>query len=65
MGHAKAIDLVYDLAQQKTRFTEKALFRLYRMLQAEPVSNVREPAGGEEKRTELNCGCGGWKTGDF
>lgn len=56
VGHAKAIDLIYDLAQNNTLFTEKELFRLCRMVQAEQVSDVHGPAGGWKKEPNSTVG---------
>jgi Fic family protein len=56
VGHAKAIDLIYDLAQEKTRFTEKELFRLCRMVQAGQVSETYEPAGEWKKEPNSTVG---------
>lgn len=56
VGHAKAIDLIYDLAQEKRRFTEKELFRLCRMVQAEQVSDVHGPAGEWKKEPNSTVG---------
>jgi Fic family protein len=56
VGHAKAIGLIYDLAQNNTLFTEKELFRLCRMVQAEQVSDVHGPAGGWKKEPNSTVG---------
>jgi Fic family protein len=56
VGHAKAIDLIYDLAQTKTRFTKQELFKLCRMVQAGQVSEVHEPAGEWKKEPNSTMG---------
>ncbi|MFH2058772.1 MAG: Fic family protein [Pseudomonadota bacterium] len=45
VGHARAIDLVYDLVENKTPFTEKELFALHKAVQTEQVVDVYKPIG--------------------
>jgi Fic family protein len=56
VGHAKAIGLIYDLAQNNTLFTEKELFKLSRMVQGGQVSDVHGPAGGWKKEPNSTVG---------
>ncbi|MCF6248798.1 MAG: Fic family protein [Desulfobacula sp.] len=46
VGHARAIDLVYDLIQKETVFTEKELFSLHKAVQTKEVIDVYKPIGG-------------------
>ena len=41
VGHARAIDLVYDLVQNKTDFREKELFSLHKAVQTQAVIDVQ------------------------
>jgi len=45
VGHAKAIDLVYDLIRRESRLTEKDLFDLHKAVQTERVVDVYKPVG--------------------
>ena len=49
VGHARAIDLVYDLIQNKTPFTEKELFSLHKAVQTDIIIDVYKPVGGWKK----------------
>lgn len=49
MGYARAIDLVYDLLQDKSGFTEKELFALHKAVQTPVVVDVYKPIGGWKK----------------
>lgn len=46
VGHARAIDLVYDLVQNETIFTEKELFSLHEAVQTKEIVDVYKPIGG-------------------
>jgi len=56
VGHAKAIDLIYDLAKEKIRFIEKELFSLCKMVLAGQVSDVHKPAGEWKKEPNSTVG---------
>ena len=43
VGHARAIDLVYDLVQNETPFTEKQLFSLHKAVQTGIIVDVYKP----------------------
>ncbi len=45
VGHARAIDLVYDLIRRKSSLTEKDLFDLHKAVQTERVVDVYKPVG--------------------
>jgi Fic family protein len=45
VGHAKAIDLVYDLIRRESQLTEKDLFDLHKTVQTERVVDVYKPVG--------------------
>jgi Fic family protein len=45
VGHARAIDLVYNLVENKTPFTEQELFALHKAVQTEHVVDVYKPIG--------------------
>ena len=45
VGHAKAIDLVYDFIRRKSDLTEKDLFDLHKAVQTERVVDVYKPVG--------------------
>ena len=45
VGHARAIDLIYDLVQNETSFTENELFSLHTAVQAEVIVDVYKPVG--------------------
>ncbi|MCP4682288.1 MAG: Fic family protein [Desulfobacterales bacterium] len=49
VGHARAIDLVYDLVQNKTLFKEKELFALHKAVQTNIIVDVYKPVGGWKK----------------
>ena len=58
VGHARAIDLVYDLVQNKTPFTDNELFVLHKAVQTEVIVDVVE-SGGEgccKRRCETAAG---------
>ena len=45
VGHAKAINLVYDLIRRESQLTEKDLFDLHKAVQTERVVDVYKPVG--------------------
>ena len=45
VGHARAIDLIYQILQEDRNFTEEALFALHRAVQTEAVFDVYKPLG--------------------
>jgi len=45
VGHARAIDLVYDFIRRKSDLTEKDLFDLHKAVQAERIIDVYKPVG--------------------
>jgi len=45
VGHAKAIDLVYDFIRRKSDLTEKDLFDLHNAVQTERIIDVYKPVG--------------------
>ncbi len=49
VGHARAIDLVYELIQNDTVFREKELFSLHKAVQTQIVVDVYKPIGGWKK----------------
>ncbi|RLC14878.1 MAG: Fic family protein [Deltaproteobacteria bacterium] len=46
VGHARAIDIVYDLVQSEAIFTEKKLFSLHKAVQTKEIVDVYKPIGG-------------------
>ncbi|MCD4744344.1 MAG: Fic family protein, partial [Desulfobacteraceae bacterium] len=49
VGHARAIDLIYDLVENNNPFTEKELFSLHKAVQIKQVVDVYKPIGGWKK----------------
>ena len=49
VGHARAIDLVYEYLEQGRKFTEVDLFALHKAVQTEVVVDVYKPVGGWKK----------------
>ncbi|MEA3342201.1 MAG: Fic family protein, partial [Chloroflexota bacterium] len=45
VGHARAIDLVYDLIRRKSDLTEKDMFDLHKAVQTERIFDVYKPVG--------------------
>jgi Fic family protein len=45
VGHAKAIDLIYDLVKQETEITENDLFNLHKAVQTALLFDVNKPVG--------------------
>jgi Fic family protein len=56
VGHARAIDLVYDLVQNKTAFGKKELFSLHKAVQIKEVIDVYKPIGGWKKEPNSTVG---------
>ena len=46
VGHAKAIDLIYELVKQSKEITEQDLFKLHKAIQTERVADIYKPVGG-------------------
>ncbi len=49
VGHARAIDLIYDLVENMTIFTEKEMFSLHKAVQTQAIVDVYKPVGGWKK----------------
>jgi Fic family protein len=49
VGHAKAIDLIYELVDNKISFAEKDLFSLHKAVQTKDIVDVYKPIGGWKK----------------
>lgn len=49
VGHARAIDLVYDLVRKDAAITEEDLFALHRAVQTESVVDIMRPVGAWKK----------------
>ena len=45
VGHARAIDLVYDLIRSGSDLTEKDLFDLHKAVQTEQINDIYKPVG--------------------
>ena len=45
VGHARAIDLVYDIIRKKSGLTKKDLFGLHKAIQTERIFDVYKPVG--------------------
>lgn len=45
VGHARAIELIYDLVKRETEITENDLFNLHKAVQTELVFDVYQPVG--------------------
>jgi len=52
VGHARAIDLIYDLIRRKSDLTENDLFGLHKAIQTERIFDVYKPVGAW--KSELN-----------
>ena len=46
VGHARAIDLIYELIKRGSDLTETDLFQLHKAVQTQPVVDVFKPVGG-------------------
>ncbi|EFK09653.1 toxin-antitoxin system, toxin component, Fic family [delta proteobacterium NaphS2] len=49
VGHARAIDLVYELVEAGGAFTEEQLFSLHKAVQVQKIVDVYKPVGGWKK----------------
>ena len=49
VGHAKAIEIIYDLINNNTSFSEKCLFSLHRAVQTQEIIDIYKPIGGWKK----------------
>jgi len=56
VGHARAIDLVYEYLEQGRTFAEADLFALHKAVQAEFVVGVYKPVGGWKKEPNSTVG---------
>lgn len=56
VGHAKAIDLLYEFLQAGREFSEADLFALHRAVQTEVVVDVYKPVGGWKKEPNSTVG---------
>jgi len=45
VGHARAIDLIYDLVRGETKISEEDIFNLHKAVQTEAVFDVYKPVG--------------------
>ena len=45
VGHARAIDLIYDMASRQTQIVEQDIFELHRAVQTQIVIDVYKPVG--------------------
>ncbi|MBC2711075.1 MAG: Fic family protein [Desulfosarcina sp.] len=56
VGHARAIDLIYDCLQEGREFTKADLFALHKAVQTEVVVDVYKPVGGWKKEPNSTAG---------
>ncbi|MFH1981673.1 MAG: Fic family protein [Pseudomonadota bacterium] len=56
VGHAQAIDMVYDFLKRESAFTETDLFALHKAVQTEVVVDVYKPVGGWKKEPNSTVG---------
>ena len=59
VGHARAIDLVYDIIKRKSDLTENDLFELHKAIQTERIIDIYKPVGawkGEPNSTVIVSG---------
>jgi len=56
VGHARAIDLIYDLVQSERDFCETDLFALHKAVQTEVVFDVYKPVGSWKKEPNSTVG---------
>jgi len=56
VGHARAIDLVYDLLEKDVPFGEKALFNLHKAVQTQVIVDVYKPVGAWKKEPNSTVG---------
>ncbi len=45
VGHAKAIDLIYELTKRSEKITEQDLFKLHKAIQTERIADIYKPVG--------------------
>ena len=45
VGHAKAIDLIYELVKRSEKVTEQDLFKLHKAIQTERIADIYKPVG--------------------
>jgi Fic family protein len=56
VGHARAIDLIYECLQQGKEFSEADLFALHRAVQTEVIVDVYQPVGAWKKEPNSTAG---------
>lgn len=56
VGHARAIDLVYDLLETESPFGEEELFRFHKAVQTQAVIDVYKPVGAWKKEHNSTVG---------
>jgi Fic family protein len=56
VGHARAIDLIYDCLQKEKKFSETDLFALHKAVQTEVVVDIYKPVGGWKKEPNSTAG---------
>ena len=54
VGHARAIDLVYQLVENDTGLSQDRLFSLHRAVQTRQVIDIYKPVGGLEERAQFD-----------
>jgi Fic family protein len=56
VGHARAIDLIYDYLQKGRKFNESDLFALHKAVQTEVIVDVYKPVGAWKKEPNSTVG---------
>ncbi len=56
VGHARAIDLLYECLQERREFSETDLFALHKAVQTEVVFDVYKPVGGWKREPNSTVG---------
>ena len=56
VGHARAIDLLYDFLQPERTFGKDELFALHKAVQAEDIMDVYKPVGNWKKEPNSTVG---------
>jgi Fic family protein len=56
VGHARAVDLLYEFLEEGHVFTENDLFALHKAVQTETVFDVYKPVGGWKKEPNSTVG---------
>ncbi len=56
VGHAKAVDLIYDWIQERRELGERDLFALHKVVQTEVIVDVYKPVGGWKKEPNSTAG---------